>query len=67
MSLKTLKINTKNLKKKQMHDEIPPIHPDQEIKLKEYQMRKFGKCFQCGENIVRDCKAVCANCGYQDT
>ena len=29
-------------------------------------MIKFGKCFQCGENIARNCKAVCANCGYKD-
>ena len=38
-----------------------------EIELKKYQLRKFGKCFQCKEEMPRDCKAVCQNCGYKDT
>ena len=38
-----------------------------EIKLKEYQLKKYGKCFQCGTDMIKDCKAICMNCGYKDT
>ena len=38
-----------------------------ERKLKEYQLKKYGACFQCGEAIERNCKAVCINCGYKDS
>ena len=38
-----------------------------EIRLKEYQLKKYGKCFQCGADIIKDCKATCMNCGYKDT
>ena len=38
-----------------------------EVMLKEYQLKKYGKCFQCGEMIQKSCKAVCINCGYKDS
>ena len=36
-----------------------------EVNLKKYQLRKFGKCFQCLEPVPRDCNARCNNCGYE--
>lgn len=38
-----------------------------EIRLKKYQLNKYGTCFQCGEIIAKDCKAICINCGYADS
>ena len=37
-----------------------------ETRLRQYQLNKYGKCFQCGADIIKDCKAVCSNCGYKD-
>ena len=38
-----------------------------ERNLKKYQLKKYGLCFQCGESIEKNCKAVCLNCGYKDS
>ena len=43
------------------------IKMNPEVRLKEYQLNKYGKCFQCGADIIKDCKAICMNCGYKDT
>ena len=36
-------------------------------KLKEYQLKKYGKCFSCKEPIPEEsCTIQCPNCGYAD-
>tara|TARA_Y100001963_G_C6736886_1_gene426862 strand:- start:986 stop:1222 length:237 start_codon:yes stop_codon:yes gene_type:complete len=38
-----------------------------EKKLKEYQLKKFGKCFSCGEPIQpMNCHFQCTKCGYAE-
>ena len=41
------------------------IKMEAEAKLKEYQLKKYGKCFQCGEIVPKLCNIRCLNCGYE--
>ena len=44
-------------KKRKMADFFKVKDLSPERNLKKYQLKKYGKCFQCGADIIKDCKA----------